>query len=96
VVITSAEEWTFGGMRVIPVSGDRWDLRGHPGPVDSDGVIFGFTVRVNGSFDATALIVPPAQSSFGSLLPAIEFVASAFPEIGDAALALKRDTLRPE
>lgn len=79
-----SDDWSVGPLWVRPLAAGRWELGIEDGPADQRSETIGFIVRVSNAFEVTTVAVPLTQSSFGSLLAAIDFIIYTLPARGDA------------
>ena len=79
-----SEEWSVGPFWVRPLVADRWELGIEDGPTDQRSKTIGFIVRAGNAFEVTTVSAPLTESSFGSLLSAIDFITRALSAGDDA------------
>lgn len=79
-----SDDWSVGPLWVRPLVAGRWELGIEDGPAGQLSKTIGFIVRAGNAFEVTTVSAPLTESSFGSLLSAIDFITYTLPVQGDA------------
>ena len=95
-VLAMSDEWSVGPLWVRPLVAGRWELGIGDGPTDQRSKTIGFIVRVGNAFEVTTVSGLHAESSFGSLISAIDFITYTLPAWGDALGAAWAAVSAPE
>lgn len=83
-MLAMSDEWCSGPLWVRPLVDGRWSLGIEDWPTDQRSKIIGFIVRVGNTSEVTTVSAPLTESSFGSLLSAMDFITFTLPARGDA------------